>query len=78
MQCAALRTRLCLLEFIDEVFKWQVPPRSQKHPNALHEGVHYCFVILSPQLRMHEHFVDCAWELLKQSRYLAGHLTKTR
>jgi hypothetical protein len=45
---------------------------------SLHEGIHYCFVILSPLLRMHEHYIDCAWELLKKFRYVAGHLTETR
>ena len=50
LQCAAYCARLTLLEFVEELFEWQVPAPSQKHPNAFCEGVHYCFVLLGPPL----------------------------
>ena len=78
MQCAAHCARLTLLEFVEELFERQVPAPSQEHPNAFCEGLHDCFVILSPSLRLDENYVDCAWEVLKNPRYRARHLTKTR
>ena len=78
LQCTAHCARLTPLEFVEEFFEWQVLARSQKLPHALREGNHYCSVILSPPLRVHENDVDSAWELLKKLRYLAGHLTNTR
>ena len=50
LQCAAYCARLTLLEFVEELFEWQVPAPSQKHSNAFCEGVHYCFVLLGPPL----------------------------
>ena len=50
LQCAAHCARLTLLEFVEELFEWQVPAPSQKHPNTFCEGFHYCFVLLGPPL----------------------------
>ena len=50
LQCAARCARLTLLEFVEELFEWQVPAPSQKHPNAFCEGAHYWFVLLGPPL----------------------------
>ena len=50
LQCAAYCARLTLLELVEELFEWQVPAPSPKHPNAFCEGFHYCFVFLSPPL----------------------------
>jgi hypothetical protein len=50
LQCAAYCARLTLLEFVEELFEWQVPAPSQKHPNAFCERFHYYFVILGPSI----------------------------
>ena len=40
LQCAAYCAWLTLLEFVEELFEWQVPAPSQKHPKGFCEGVH--------------------------------------
>ena len=50
LQCAAYCARLTLLEFVEELFEWQVPAPSQIHPNAFCERFHSYFVILGPSI----------------------------